>query len=702
MIAISFICVCAAVCACALALGALLRGRQNVSNWAFAIGMFVLAAEALCAQMTERSGWFERWRWQQWRLIADSFLPAIWILFSLTYARANAREFIVRWKLVLAGALALPVGLTAVAYEQLLVDANPGHVRSAVLYPLGWSGMGLQMVLLVSSVFILMNLERTFRASVGTMRWRIKFVLIAVGLLFMVRIYTSSQALLFRSISLPMESFDGGALLVAAFVALRGFFRTGRIQLDVHPSHSVLQGSITVLLSGTYLVLVGIAARLVTYFGGGRWFAWEALWILGSLVVFVVLLQSDRLRLSLGQFVSRHFDRPLYDYRLVWRRFTDATASPVDQDELCRSLVKLVADVFRCLSVAIWIIDDRNEALTLAASTFLSETKGRELALSRAEAAVVLEHFRRHPGPADIETSTATFAVLLRRAHPSEFPARENRVCLPMAVRGEILALLVLGDHVGGAAFSTQDFDMLRCVGDHATASLLNLRQGQQLLQAKEMEAFQTMAAFFVHDLKNAASILSLMLKNLPVHFEDPAFREDALRGVSKSVDHINHVIGRLSQLRGELALRSADADLNAVVDGAVAGLGGGSEFSLTKELRPMPKVSLDREQIAKVVTNLVLNAKEAMGGKGEVRLSTARENGWVVLQVTDRGCGMSEEFMQRSLFRPFQTTKKNGLGIGMFQSKMIVEAHGGRLAVTSEVGAGTTFQMYLPLHPRV
>jgi len=96
------------------------------------------------------------------------------------------------------------------------------------------------------------------------------------------------------------------------------------------------------------------------------------------------------------------------------------------------------------------------------------------------------------------------------------------------------------------------------------------------------------------------------------------------------------------------------------------------------------------------------LNAKEAMGGKGEIRLSTAAETGWVVLSVTDRGCGMSAEFMQRSLFRPFQTTKKNGLGIGMFQSKMIVEAHGGRLAVTSEVGAGTTFQMYLPSHPRV
>jgi signal transduction histidine kinase len=56
----------------------------------------------------------------------------------------------------------------------------------------------------------------------------------------------------------------------------------------------------------------------------------------------------------------------------------------------------------------------------------------------------------------------------------------------------------------------------------------------------------------------------------------------------------------------------------------------------------------------------------------------------------------MSDEFMQESLFRPFKTTKQNGLGIGMFQSKMIVEAHGGRIAVASTPGKGTTFQVFL------
>jgi len=77
--------------------------------------------------------------------------------------------------------------------------------------------------------------------------------------------------------------------------------------------------------------------------------------------------------------------------------------------------------------------------------------------------------------------------------------------------------------------------------------------------------------------------------------------------------------------------------------------------------------------------------------------VETAQQNGWVVLTVTDSGCGMNPEFIQRSLFRPFQTTKKQGIGIGMFQCKMIVEAHHGKIEVQSELNKGTTFRILLP-----
>ncbi|MEO5961433.1 MAG: XrtA/PEP-CTERM system histidine kinase PrsK [Opitutaceae bacterium] len=685
-----------AACAGALAVAGALSARRLVARWSFAAGMALLAVESIFAgrgavEVTPEA----IKRWLTWQLVAMAFLPGIWLLFSLSFARGNGQEFLVRGRTVLALAFLLPLGIALGFRESLIITPQQFAVGAPLFFPLSWPGLILFLLMLVAAVGVVMNLERTFRASVGTMRWRIKFMLLGVGVLFIVRIYTSTQTVLSQGVDLSLEGINSGALLVGALLMVRSFFRTGHFDLDVYPSQSVLQNSLTVVLAGAYLVIVGILARVVKYLGYGT--AVAAFVVLLSLVGLAVGLQSDRVRLALRRFVSRNFQRPLYDYRTVWKKFTEGTASRVEQADLCRSLVKLVAEMFQALSVSMWIIDEKRETLRLAGSTSLPVSEKSDQELRGCEAAPVIQHFSAKPEPIEIESSAEEWAEGLRKCHPTEFPEKGgNRVCIPMIGRGEILGVITLGDRVGGAPFTLQDFDLLKCVGDHAAAGLLNAQLSQKLLQAKELESFQTMAAFFVHDLKNAASTLNLMLKNLPVHFADPAFREDALRGMAKTVTHINHLIGRLGLLRHELKVQLAPSDLNEVVRHAISGLEKASTAKIVKELPVLPKVYLDREQIDKVVTNLVLNATEAVGGDGEVRIATSEEGGWAVLSVQDNGCGMSPEFMARSLFRPFQTTKKNGLGIGMFQSKMIVEAHGGRIAVSSEPGKGTTFRVLL------
>jgi signal transduction histidine kinase len=206
------------------------------------------------------------------------------------------------------------------------------------------------------------------------------------------------------------------------------------------------------------------------------------------------------------------------------------------------------------------------------------------------------------------------------------------------------------------------------------------------------------MSAFFVHDLKNAAASLNLMLKNLPMHFDDPAFREDALRGIGNTARRIDEMIGRLSALRQRPDVRPVEADLNQLVSEVLDRLNGMPHVELTKELQPLPRILADREQIQSAVTNLVLNARDALGPGGRIGIRTEHAGGSVVLSVTDNGCGMSAAFLKDSLFRPFQSTKKKGLGIGMFQSRMIVEAHGGTIRVESEAGKGSTFRVSLPV----
>jgi putative PEP-CTERM system histidine kinase len=401
--------------------------------------------------------------------------------------------------------------------------------------------------------------------------------------------------------------------------------------------------------------------------------------------------------LHLRRGVSRHFQRPLHDYRTVWLRFTEATASRVELPEFSRAVVKLLADIFQSLSVSLWILNDRRDEFQLAGSTSLAESRARSLQPSATETVAIAEYFRTHAEPLDIEDQSADWAAALRRCHPDEF-RNGGRVCVPVVSGGEVLAVIMLGDRVGAAAFTMQDLDLLKSIGDQVASGLLNVRLSQRLLQAREHEAFQTMATFFVHDLKNAASTLNLTLQNLPDHFDDPAFREDALRGMGKSVRHINHLISRLGELRSELKISPMPSDLNQAISSAIGSFAGDKDFQVEftpTQLAPLP---LDREQFTKVVTNLVLNAREA--GAPRLQLATQRTGNWAIFEAADNGCGMSPEFLSRSLFRPFQTTKKNGLGIGMFQSRMIIEAHGGRMLVESTPNQGTVFRVLLPVTP--
>jgi putative PEP-CTERM system histidine kinase len=687
------------LCAGGVAFAVAWYERRSLVHWSFAAGMAALAVESLFSGLSADTVVLDTAAHRQiLGMVAMSVLPGFWLFFSLTYARGNYREFLARWRIVLAVAFIAPVVLALTFPDEIIIAVGKPPGSGHLLLRLGFAGTGLHLLLLLSAVLVLMNLERTFRASVGTMRWRIKFMVLGLAVLFAARAYTSSQALLYHGGEMSQQGVNSGALLVACLLMTRALFRTGHFDVSIYPSHSLLHHSFTILLAGAYLLIVGLFAKVVTFLGGDAAFPLKAFFVLVALVLLTMLLLSDRVRLYTKRFVSRHFQRPIYDYRTVWRTFTEGTARRVEQSELCGAVVKLISDIFQALSVTIWLVDERKERLAFAASTSLSQAKAGHLTLEPADAAQVISALSAHPDPIDIDSSREIWAVPLRRSHPEEFRKGGNRVCVPMIAGGELLGILTLGDRVGGVPFSVQDLDLLKSVGDQAAAGLLNIQLSQRLSQSKQLEAFQVMSAFFVHDLKNTASTLSLMLQNLPVHYQDPQFREDALRGISKTVAHINDVISRLTILRHDLAVQAVECDLNELVTDTLKAQEQAPGMELVKELRPLPKVRLDPAQIQKVLTNLVLNAREALGPGGIIRVETSQRNGWVVLSVSDNGCGMSADFVQRSLFRPFQTTKKKGIGIGMFHSKMIVEAHRGRIEVESEPGKGTAFRVLLPI----
>src|SRR5581483_845299 len=187
------------------------------------------------------------------------------------------------------------------------------------------------------------------------------------------------------------------------------------------------------------------------------------------------------------------------------------------------------------------------------------------------------------------------------------------------------------------------------------------------------------------------ASTLSLTLQNLPVHFDNPEFRKETFHAISQSVAKMNAMCSRLSFLTKKLDLERTPEDLNTIVVETLSRMNGSMKIPVIQALSPLPKLVVDREQIEKVLVNLLLNANEAASQAGEFRITTERMDHAVILSIADNGCGMSKDFISRSLFQPFQTTKSEGLGIGLFHTKKIIEAHHGTIEAESEEGSGTT-----------
>jgi signal transduction histidine kinase len=144
--------------------------------------------------------------------------------------------------------------------------------------------------------------------------------------------------------------------------------------------------------------------------------------------------------------------------------------------------------------------------------------------------------------------------------------------------------------------------------------------------------------------------------------------------------------------------LRTDRIDLEEVVRDAIVPLAAHERIRFVREIGPVGDIAGDRDALLRVVENLLTNAIEAIEGTGTVTVRLSGQSGQAVLSVTDTGGGMSEEFRQRFLFSPFRSTKKAGWGIGLYQTKQVIERHSGEISVESVEGHGTTFTVRLPL----
>jgi hypothetical protein len=238
----------AAVFSGALGVAALFKKRFSLARWLFFAGMTILALESFFAGMGfSNPGCKESCGLAFLPGVTRSFLPGVWLAFSLTYSRGNYSEFLTKWRLFLAVAFVIPIGI-ALSFRSDLVELLP-PVGTDVGWGLkfGQAGKPVNVLCLIVAVMALNNLEKTFRAAVGTMRWRIKFLMLGLAVIFAGRIYSLSQDMLYPAHDLTLTDFDSAALLIGCILMTIAYLRNGFAEIDVYPSQSVLQGTVTAL-----------------------------------------------------------------------------------------------------------------------------------------------------------------------------------------------------------------------------------------------------------------------------------------------------------------------------------------------------------------------------------------------------------------------------------------------------------------------
>ena len=684
----------------ALAIFVLLANPRLFVHRVFASGMSALVLVQICAGMGAQAVLpADIVHWEYLRLLSAAFIPGTWLLFSVHFARANFRDMMAQWRWVILAASMPPLVLVLTCQHALFTPRFRFDTAFGWVLQLGWSGYGFYLYSLLISVVILMQFERTLRASTGSMRWQIKFMLLGLGSLFAAQIYTDSQVLLFSSTNKRLNVFTSWAVIVANVFMIGSLIRYRFLSVDIYLSRRAVHNSLTVVLVGGYLFTVGALAKVLTYFGWGEVLPLETFFVFIATVALAVVLLSEQLRQKLKLFINRHFYRARYDYRQKWTTFTERTTSVVDVQELCAVVTKMISETFGVPAVTIWLFDeDAPEVLCVGGSTVFSRTEGEVLGAPKATGVDFVQFMRERRLPIDLEKMSDSKAQALKTMYADYFRKAQGRYCVSLIAGQQFLGVMTLDNRLTREPFSPEDLDLLKTFADQAAASLLSLRLSQRLLKAKEMEAFQTLSTFFVHDLKNLAAKLSLLLQNVPTHFENPVFRQDMLRVISGSVAKMTAMCSRVSLLTNKLDLHPILTDLTELVRRTLNDVQDLIKVPLFQELRPVSKLLLDPEHLQKVVINLLLNANEAVDDQGEIHITIDTTDGWVILAMRDNGCGIPKAFMERSLFHPFQTTKSQGLGIGLFHSKMIVEAHHGRIEVESEAGKGSTFKVFLPI----
>jgi len=538
--------------------------------------------------------------------------------------------------------------------------------------------------------------EQTMRNALAENSTHVRLCAIGVGGQLTFDLFLFSQAQLLGAVDPGAWQLRGAvaALLLAPFAF--GVLRMPATQPRVFVSRHVVFYTSAFVAVGAYLCLMALGGYYVREQGGDWGNALQVIFLCGAVAILALLLLSESPLRRLRVFISTHFYRNKYDYRIEWLRFVQ-TLSAADESGLHRTAVRAVAQIFGSPGGLLMVREEGTDRYTLRATW--PESYEGQIECGAISDRDSLPRFLRE----------RQWVIDLREYHnePSLYGNLEMprwldtpgswRVITPLLVGSALHGFLVLRSPPEPFSMNFEDRDLLKTVGRNVAVQLAQHSADERLSQSRQFDAYNRFAAFVMHDLKNSVAQLQLLVANAARHRNNPVFFEDAIGTIQNTSERMTRLIEQLQSR--DMQGTARQLDITAVARAAVARSAAREpQVSLRAEERELA-VNADPERLGAVIDHVIRNAQEATPRGAAIALELAAVGDQAHIHVIDEGAGMDTDFVSQRLFRPFDSTKgSKGMGIGAYQVREYARSLGGDVEVQSTPGKGTDFCIKLPL----
>jgi putative PEP-CTERM system histidine kinase len=554
---------------------------------------------------------------------------------------------------------------------------------------------------IVSNILVLLCLDRTLQTANKSQQEKLKYIFVAFLGFAVYFGYLSVNIILSSYIS--QSSIQLGAFIIlfgSAFLSY-GFAKYPLWEVKISVSRHVIFGSLSATAALIYLFISGTILDILRLLQpeGVNALVPAAIFTLGALFLFVYL--SPHVHSRFKSFITRNFFRHKYDYRDLWMKFSEKSSGSLNIRDLLPPIAEFVADAMFVQQVAFWLRSPTSEIYHL-------EYCHNALSADRAMSSPLRVDRARTK---DSNSSVFRVPVDEDSAAGSGFPIDGISALRALGIQrivlvekgGEGLALMGIGAQSDQEKISAEDDQFLSSVSNQLSHLILTHKISEELLLAREWDSFNRFASFILHDLKNLATLQGMTLENAKNLSHNPNFVSDAFATFYQTTEKMINLIASLSVQRGQFSLKQQPVNIlevlaNTFDDLKIDQRNGVRVLTAFPPKEKLPIITGDPELLQKAFTNLLLNAIQSLPrGEGAVEVTVSQASqGKITASIRDTGCGISPEQME-SLFRPFQTTKEKGLGIGLCHTRSIIEVHGGQIRIESQVNAGTKVEVELP-----